>query len=374
MPASTAQPATKVARVSLRSRSLAAQVLVLALAACGGRTDPPSPGGDGRPSDAPGEASLAPRTGTYEVEALAETDPVPHRGDAADDPAIWVHPSMPEGSLIIGTDKQDGGGLLIYDLEGRQLAFQADGATNNVDLRDDLVVASNEADNRIAIYRLDPDGPRLVRLDSRPITPEITIYGTCLYRSGASGAFYAFVTSRRGEVEQWELSQSDGSSWDGRKVREFRLASQTEACVADDATGTVYLAEEEEGIWAFGAEPEDPVDGVLIDRTGGEGHLEADVEGLAIARDPAGGGGLLIASSQGDDRYEVYTLGDGAHVATFRIVDSDAVDRTSETDGLEVTTASLGGAYTAGMLLVQDGENDAGNQNFKLVPLAALMD
>jgi phytase-like protein/calcineurin-like phosphoesterase family protein len=43
------------------------------------------------------------------VGATVETDPVPHRGDAADDPAIWVHPADPSLSTIIGTDKQGRG-------------------------------------------------------------------------------------------------------------------------------------------------------------------------------------------------------------------------------------------------------------------------
>ena len=29
--------------------------------------------------------------------AIVETDPVLHTGDAADDPAIWVHPTDPSG-------------------------------------------------------------------------------------------------------------------------------------------------------------------------------------------------------------------------------------------------------------------------------------
>src|SRR5699024_6669488 len=35
-----------------------------------------------------------------------------------DDPAIWINPQDPAKSLIIGTDKEEGGGLYVYDLEG----------------------------------------------------------------------------------------------------------------------------------------------------------------------------------------------------------------------------------------------------------------
>ena len=37
-----------------------------------------------------------------EVEALYETPPVVTKGDAADDPAIWVNKSNPSNSIIFG--------------------------------------------------------------------------------------------------------------------------------------------------------------------------------------------------------------------------------------------------------------------------------
>ncbi len=39
------------------------------------------------------------------VSATVETKPVSARGDAADDPAIWIHPNNPAESIIIGTQK-----------------------------------------------------------------------------------------------------------------------------------------------------------------------------------------------------------------------------------------------------------------------------
>ena len=340
-------------------------MLILVLAGCAGGQDE-----SGTPEPVGEDSVISVREGTFAVEAVVETEPVPHDGDAADDPAIWVDPTDPARSLIIGTDKQDGGGLGVYDLEGRELAFQADGAMNNVDLRGTVVVAGNEDDNTLAIYRLEPDGPRLVPITRRPITPGITIYGTCLYRSAVSGMLYAFVTSERGEVEQWALTESD-QRYDGELVRSFAFDSQTEACVADDAAAVVYFGEESTGIWRVAAEPGDDGEGTLVDRTGRDGHLTADVEGLAIAGDAAGG--VLIASSQGDDRYVVYRLNDGGYVATFTIEASGEVDGVSGTDGLEVTTRSLGGPFDRGLLVVQDGRNDDDNQNFKLVPLRSLL-
>ena len=72
---------------------------------------------------------------TTQVSATVETDPVPGGGDA-DDAAIWVHPSDPDRSTIIGTDKESG--LGVYDLSGTQIQFVTGIQPNNVDIRHDF--------------------------------------------------------------------------------------------------------------------------------------------------------------------------------------------------------------------------------------------
>src|ERR1044071_4407489 len=70
---------------------------------------------------------------TVRPEARAQTRPVPHKGDAADDPAVWIHPQDPASSLILGTDKQ--GGLHAYNMDGTPHEMVADGTKpNNVDV------------------------------------------------------------------------------------------------------------------------------------------------------------------------------------------------------------------------------------------------
>src|SRR5690606_25653377 len=98
-----------------------------------------------------------------------------------------------------------------------------------------------------------------------------------------------------------------------------------------------------------------------IDGTGADGNLTDDVEGVALWRG-ADGTGYLIASNQGADNYAVYRReGDNEFVGLFHIVADTArgIDGASETDGIEVTSASLGEAYPEGLLVVQDGRNIA---------------
>jgi 3-phytase len=187
--------------------------------------------------------------------------PVPQPGDAADDPAIWLHPTDPAQSTILGTDKD--GGLAVYDLAGNQLQYLPDGQLNNVDLRYNfplgrhsvaLVTASNRTPSAIALYHVNPMTRQLKPL-ATPITPGIEPYGLCMYHSRITGKYHVFVTSRAGAVEQGEVFATDVGQVTGRHVRSFSVGSKAEGCVADDALAQVYISEEAVGIWKYGAEP-----------------------------------------------------------------------------------------------------------------------
>jgi 3-phytase len=194
-----------------------------------------------------------------------------------------------------------------------------------------------------------------------------------MYRSAKTGKFFYIVNDREGVTQQWELRDGGGGRVSGAKVREFKLGSMVEGCVADDALGALYIAEESVAIWKYGAEPGDGAARVQVDRAGKGGHLTADIEGLAIY-DAGDGRGYLLASSQGNDRFVIYERGAGnAYVGTFRIEDGD-IDGVNDTDGIEVTSAPLGPAFPQGLFVAQDGSNTkpAANQNYKLVPWEAI--
>ena len=318
----------------------------------------------------------AARAQTALVPATVETDPTPSGGDSADDAAIWIHPTDPGQSVVIGTDKD--GGIAVYDLAGSELSYRPDGEINNVDLRYgfalggelvDLVAASNDTTDTLAVYVVDPATRSLESVAAgggipTPIRP----YGSCMYRSPVTGRFYAFVNSRGGVVEQWELLDAGGGLVSGSLVREFDVGSQTEGCVADDETARLYVGEEAVALWRYGAEPGDGETRVQVDTTEVGGHLVADVEGLALYT-ASEGAGYLIASSQGSDAYVLYEReGANAYVGTFQIVDGIAIDGTSGTDGIDVSNAALGPGFPSGVFVAQDGDNGDENQNYKLVP------
>lgn len=92
--------------------------------------------------------------------------PVATAGDAADDPAIWAHPTDPSRSAVIGNDK--GGALEVYDLSGARIQRISEGFFGNVDVRKGFVTGTGPID-LVVTYRL---GVRVYRID--PATRQLT--------------------------------------------------------------------------------------------------------------------------------------------------------------------------------------------------------
>ena len=318
------------------------------------------------------------------VSATLETDPVPGTEDAADDAAIWVHPDDPARSVVIGTDKADGG-LAIYDLTGRQIQYLDTDKLNNIDLRNGfalqgkstaLLIATSRSENTMEAFRIEPATRRLSEVPASQNGAGFAVLGTCMYRSPSSGKFYVFITERKGgRVEQWEV-QEGGAGITFSRVRALDVGGESEGCVADDEKRLLYIAEQDRAIWRYGAEPDSGNDRVRLGSVGWFGRLSPDIEGLAIYKTREGGG-YLIASSQGDDTFHLYDRGSGAHVGAFRITEG-VVDSVSESDGIEVASVPLGPAFPNGLFVAQDGHNEEPDgrkerQNFKFVRWEAIV-
>ncbi len=327
-----------------------------------------------------------------EITADLQTEAVPQtpEDDAADDPAIWVNPEHPDSSVIYGTDKK--GGLIAYDLQGKTLAYYKIGRTNNVDIRQnvvmggdtiDILACTNRTHHNISVARIGEKGElffyKNTKLDSKT---KGDVYGFSLYHSRIDGSLYAYLNSKRGEIEQWKLI-GNKDEMTGKMVRKFSMKDQTEGMVADDKRGIMYLGVEEKGIYKFEAEPSESFFGsyILRSKPNRNKFIEADIEGLAIYRN-SDCDCYLIASSQGNYTYAVFELsGDNRYLFSFRIEDNkkNAVDGVEETDGLEVISNYISEDFPIGMLIVQDGynRNEKGElqaQNFKYINWEKIQD
>ncbi|WP_262692715.1 phytase [Kordiimonas aestuarii] len=320
------------------------------------------------------------------VKPSAETAPVADGGDAADDPAIWVHPTDPGQSLIIGTNKQ--GGIYVYNLDGSVHQYVPDGRMNNVDLRYNvkvgdraatLVVASNRTEESISIYELDEQTGKLQDIaDGIQKTDMPDPYGLCLYQSPKDGSTYVFMNEKGGLVRQWQLGEGNPGKVKATAVREFEVGSTAEGCVADDDTGALFVAEEDIALWKYGAEPGDGTAREKITDPQMNHGLKDDLEGVSIYYG-AGTSGYIVLSSQGNNSYALFDReAPHAYVGSFRVIaNSDAgIDGSSETDGLDIISTPLGPDFPYGVFVAQDGRNisPAERQNFKLVPWEHIAD
>lgn len=331
----------------------------------------------------PQDPRTPPESSVAIVHPLVETTPVETDGDSADDPAIWVDRTNPARSIIIGTQKQSG--LYVYDLQGNVLQFLPDGRMNNVDVRDgfrlgsqtvSLVTASNRTNDGISIYRVDPATRRLISVaDGVQGTGFVDPYGLCMYRS-RTGDMYVFVNGDSGNMRQYRLTDAGNGRVRAQQVREIPFGSQTEGCVADDETGVLYVGEEDVGLWRISAEPDGGTTPTSIATVEANDALHDDLEGIGLY-DLGGGRGYLVLSSQGDNTYAVFRReGNNEYIGSFSVLANAelGIDGSSETDGLEVLSANLGGAYGGGIFVAQDGRNIAPQeyQNFKIVPWSAI--
>ncbi|MHC5934806.1 phytase [Nostoc sp.] len=339
--------------------------------------------------------------------------PTSQRADA-DDPAIYVNATNAADSLVLTSVKN--AGLRVYDLSGNLLQTVNPGGIryNNIDLQYgfklgnqsvDIAVASDRGNDKLAIFKINPNpttpGQYLENItdsnistifQASPFEPPYSAstrssYGLTLYRSPVTNDYYVFTSRREtGDIAQFKLIDKGNGKIGAELVREFTIPSpategrspQTEGMVVDQETGSLYIAQEDVGIWKFQAEPDGGTTGKLIDRVRFEGgsHLTDDAEGLTIYYGK-NGTGYLLASSQGDSTFVAYTReGNNEYVGNFAIGNNGSIDSVQESDGADVINVPLGSNFPFGLFVTQDGSNEPANNidgenvnsNFKLVP------
>jgi hypothetical protein len=159
--------------------------------------------------------------GLQVINNIQPNAPEPLLAGDSDDPAIWVHPTNPEQSVVFATLKD--GGLVSFDLQGNILetylpAAFGDIRYNNVDLvydftamgmmgefQMDLAVLSDRANDILAILQINPETGTITDVTAPDIPEtifgvddgEATAYGLATYTSPVTGKSYAFVTQAR---------------------------------------------------------------------------------------------------------------------------------------------------------------------------------
>jgi 3-phytase len=299
------------------------------------------------------------------VLAMNETAPMNGEGDLADDPAIWINTADPASSLILATNKDEG--IYVYALDGGELQEIPVGQVNNVDLRGNIAVASNDSENVISWFNIDPDSLTVSHIGNSP-TNKDEPYGIC---AGMTGETYRVaITYKDGTIQLWSTSWETVDTLAPTLDRVVKVPTQIEGCVFDDANARLFIDEEDFGIWAVdlndaNAKP------VVVDTIAAGNGLVADVEGISLWTGADDSSGYLVASAQKADRYVVYDrVPPYAPRGVFTIGDNEAIgiDGVSHTDGLDITSAPLPG-LPMGLMVTQDDANPVSEyeQNFKMV-------
>lgn len=305
------------------------------------------------------------------VETVVVTDPAVD----ADDPAFWADPRDPSRAVLFGADKSDG--LYVHNLDGTVRQFFPDGPMNNVDVRDGFIVdgrpmvlvAAAERDRfGIMTWLMDPQSLEVRRWGFIP-TDMGEPYGFCMGRRG--DAFYVVPNNKNGDIHQIRITVGADGAPVGVVERRLKLGGQTEGCVVDDAADQIYVGEEDVGVWRFDFDPTAdgaPTQVYAVD----DFRLTDDTEGMTLIRD--GDAKYLIVSSQGDSTYPVWrVIGEGAaatyaYVGRFAIVDGEAIDGVTHTDGLDAWSGPIG-PWPEGAIAFHDDTDSPhpGQQNYKIV-------
>jgi myo-inositol-hexaphosphate 3-phosphohydrolase len=346
--------------------------------------------------------------------AMAETATV--TGAAATDPALWINPSDPSKSMIIGANDIQ---LSTYDMSGAVLAPGAKGVAGDftsVDTRDGISLGGTASSIVTAVgngvvhfYAINPTTRALTDVSATAggITNlpkhQGSVSNVCMYTSPVSGKHYAFVMANNGGTQQLEITESAGKlgvtvvrgytgantpPWDIATTVVGTATPTVNGCVVDDEAKTLYVSEKAVGIWKFGAEPTDPTTGTLIDKASPDGHLGNTTKGLALV-ETGPGAGYLVASTfdsaapnTTDASFNVYDRAAGnAFIRSFKVT-AGTVDNCNETDGIAAAAApNMVAGFASGMFVCQDNTNRpasgaAGNEtpNYKMVPLEMVMD
>jgi 3-phytase len=290
-------------------------------------------------------------------------------GDS-DDPAIWIHPTDPAKSLILGTDK--GGGLYTFDLSGKILPDRTKtglARPNNVDIeqgvildgqRLDVAIVTERDGGRVRMYRLpqvaeiDGGGFAVFAGDSNKWRKPM---GVGLYHRPSDGALFAIVSRKTGPADgylwQYRITGNGNGGVRFEKVRQFGAFSggkgEIEAIAVDDESGYVYYSDEWGGVRKYAADPDAPDANKPLAVLGATGFKE-DREGISIYKTGPRTGYILVSDQQANI-FRVYPregTATGPHdqpeIAVIPV-------STLESDGSEVTSTPLGPSFPRGLFV-----------------------
>ncbi len=305
------------------------------------------------------------------IKPVLVTEPTKHD---TDDPAIWIHPTDPEQSLIVGTDKNIDGALYVYDLNGK---IQQDKVVsgiqrpNNVDIAYGLVVGTDTVDiavtgerhtHNMRIFSL----PDMQPLDGGGIPVFVgetgveyrDLMGVALYTRPADGVIFAIMGRKTGPKEgylwQYRLSGTEGTV-KAELVRKFGKYSgikEIEAIAVDNELGYIYYSDEGVGVRKYHADPAMGNEELALFAQ--EGFAD-DHEGISIYKNGDGTGFILVSDQQANEFHVYPREGSNGNPHMHPLLKEVSVS-TMESDGSDITSLPLGSAFPDGLFVAMSDD------------------
>ncbi len=287
-----------------------------------------------------------------------------------DDPAIWVNPQDPSRSLIIGTDKDENGALYVFDLQGKIMedkVIRGLKRPNNVDIEYgfilngkpvDIAVATERMTHKLRIFSL----PDMQAIDNGGIEVFVgetgasyrDLMGISIYKRQGSDSIFVIVGRKSGPAEnylwQYLLEDNGHQGVKATLVRKFGQYSgkkEIESIAVDDELGYVYYSDEGVGVRKYHADPAKGSGQLALFGTKG---FTQDHEGISIYKTTANTGYLLVSDQQ-SNQFHIYSREGTASNPHDHLLIKTVYTSTQESDGSEVTSASLNENFKHGLFV-----------------------
>lgn len=287
-----------------------------------------------------------------------------------DDPAIWIHPTDPSLSIIIGTDKGGDtgkGGLYVFDMNGKidhKRSVTNLQRPNNVDIaygldingvKTDIAVCTERNTNSIRVFSLPDmiaiDGGGIAVFDDDTLRAPM---GIALYKDAKTNNIYAIVGRKTGPSEgylyQYILEADATGVVRGslqRKFGKFSGNKEIEAILVDNELGYVYCSDEGVGVRKYYAHPDSIQTELALFATEG---IAEDHEGLSIYKANDGTGYILLSDQQANQFHIFPREGTNANKHNhprIKIIKTS----TDESDGSDITNVAINDQFKNGLFV-----------------------
>ncbi|MAM89603.1 MAG: 3-phytase [unclassified Hahellaceae] len=274
--------------------------------------DQPAPAAPAAPADPaqPAEpAQPADPTDPTEPGALTTQGATSESYADFSDAAVWVSTQDATANRLVATLEDDG--MAIFDASGAEIWRDDSQAVQGADIRYGINDGKGNSIDLLAVGLPDASAIGFFAVGADTVAPVTSLgamdigfepAGLCLHKNVTTDELTVTAFAEDGLTSQYKLSYDGSTIISAVKddagaalaVRQFDVGGELSACIVDDERSTLFVAEQEVGVWAYGASPENVKGRQLVAGIEPLGRLQ-EVEGLDLAYMENGTGYLIVA-------------------------------------------------------------------------------